>query len=378
MMCERTPIRQSTVREIQNKSNMKSPSDTTVYAPGLRKLSERNSCGNCGMIDKISNFVESVRLEEMERVRHPTATLGVWWMALRNHNREPSGEDRSTKGNHEPPVAAEARARADKLILDAERFKASISAPQGNVYGNPLFVNQQNLPGGDGMNMFTNSQCNSLLEGDDDFFHLTCHIEPGLRSKIESGQFVDLEKLLPRDRIPHMSRDDNRMEMVNRDGATYFVPATDKDGKINNVKKWDQAFRVYAAIYCKCNPSRSAEIWQYIYVIYTAASTFQWENVAWYDYTFRQLMAAKPYRSWAKIYNQFSNLAMRNPVNNSSLYPMVNTVKEDRDRKSMVIGETIVVGPLTGLATVLGRTAILRTDVLIVVLSIMEGIPVVN
>ena len=108
--------------------------------------------------------------------------------------------------------------------------------------------------------------------------------------------------------------------MVNKDGFTYFIPANDRDGnnKINGVCKWEQAFRVYAAIYCQENPLRSAEIWQYIYVINTVASTFQWDNVAWYDYTFRQLMAAKPNRSWAKIYNQFWNLAMRNPISSSS------------------------------------------------------------
>ena len=102
--------------------------------------------------------------------------------------------------------------------------------------------------------------------------------------------------------------------MVNRDGMTFFVPAGEKDNRINGIRKWEQAFRVYVAIYCKENPTRSAEIWQYIYVINTAAASFQWENVAWYDFTFQQLMATKPHRSWSKIYSQFWNLAMRNPI----------------------------------------------------------------
>ena len=129
---------------------------------------------------------------------------------------------------------------------------------------------------------------------------------------------MELEKLLPRNRFPHKLGEDNRMEMVNRDGMTFFVPATDKDCSITNVRRWDQAFRIYAAIYCKANPTRSAEIWQYVYTIHTAASSFSWENVAWYDYTFRQLMAVKPKCSWAKTYLQFWNLAMRNPINGQS------------------------------------------------------------
>ena len=152
------------------------------------------------------------------------------------------------------------------------------------------------------------------MDTDDDFFHLTCHIEPALRQKIEKGEFVDLEKLLPKDRFPHKMSDERQMEMVNRDGMTFFVPAGEKDNRINGIRKWEQAFRVYAAIYCKENPTQSAEIWQYIYVINTAAASFQWENVAWYDFTFRQLMATKPHRSWSKIYSQFWNLAMRNPI----------------------------------------------------------------
>ena len=34
---------------------------------------------------------------------------------------------------------------------------------------------------------------------DDDFFHLTCHIDSPLKNKIENGEFVDLDKLLPKD-----------------------------------------------------------------------------------------------------------------------------------------------------------------------------------
>ena len=31
---------------------------------------------------------------------------------------------------------------------------------------------------------------------DDDFFHITCHIDKALREKIERGDFVELEKLI--------------------------------------------------------------------------------------------------------------------------------------------------------------------------------------
>ena len=51
-----------------------------------------------------------------------------------------------------------------------------------------------------------------------------------------------------------------------------------------------------------------------MYVINLAASTYTWDNVANYDYTFRQLMEFNPKRSWAITYGQMWNLAMRNPI----------------------------------------------------------------
>ena len=94
------------------------------------------------------------------------------------------------------------------------------------------------------------------------------------------------------------------MEIVSRDGMAYFAPAQDKGSRINGLHRWEQAFRVYAAIYSQANPSRATEIWQYVHVINIAAGSYTWENVSFYDYTFRQLMSQKPKRSWAKTYTQ--------------------------------------------------------------------------
>ena len=51
--------------------------------------------------------------------------------------------------------------------------------------------------------MRDNSSCSRQVVGtglsDDDFFHLTCHIDQSLKKKIENGEFVDLDKLLPKD-----------------------------------------------------------------------------------------------------------------------------------------------------------------------------------
>ena len=150
----------------------------------------------------------------------------------------------------------------------------------------------------------------------DDFFHLTCHIDPTLIHKIEKGEFVELEKLLPKDRLGGKN-DEGRMEWVHREGGMFLVPAQ-RDNKIASFRRWEQAFRAYATIYCGAKPHRSKEIWQYITVINTAASSYTWENVYNYDITFRHLMAFNPQRSWAVTYNQMWNLSMKDLISKNS------------------------------------------------------------
>ena len=87
---------------------------------------------------------------------------------------------------------------------------------------------------------------------------------------------------------------------------------------MNWYRRWEQAFRVYAAVFSEINPSHSAEIWQYVHIINTAATTYSWENVAFYDVTFRQLMEKKPHRSLAKIYTQMCNIALTDHINRNN------------------------------------------------------------
>ena len=155
-----------------------------------------------------------------------------------------------------------------------------------------------------------------------EFFHLMCHVDLNLRAKIQKGEFVDLEKPLIRDRFKAFSESSSgqRIELVSRGGETFIIPAESNQSRITNVRCWEQAFRIYAAIYSQANPHQSSEIWQYVYVINSAAATYIWENVVNYDYTFRQLMACNPARSWANIYLQMWNLTMHDYIPRSQNY----------------------------------------------------------
>ena len=99
------------------------------------------------------------------------------------------------------------------MIIQAEKFCTSVNAPPGK------------------------DQTVEVLQGldiDDQFFHVTCHIDPGLKQKIEKGEFVDLEKLLPKSRKKMQS--EGKLDLVFKDGHSFFVP-TQNEGKINGIRK---------------------------------------------------------------------------------------------------------------------------------------------
>ena len=226
-------------------------------------------------VDKISNFVESMR---MESDRNDGATPGT--------SNEVQPDERYLG----------AQKRAERTILEAEKYKAIIAEPPGEM------VIAQNVVRNVGSGL-----------SDDDFFHLTCHVESGLLEKIEKGQFVELDKLIPKDKR-RLKSEDNHMEWIQSEGGTFLAPVSDRLSKINSFRCWEQAFRVYATIFCSANPHRSKEIWQYVSVISTVSNSYIWENVYEYDVTFRHLMAFNPSRSWAVTYNQMWNLCMKDHI----------------------------------------------------------------
>ena len=302
---DRTEIREVIpVKKINTKLTrekiIKSPSDTTIYVPALCRTPENLKKGENQMIDRISEFIEGIRMNENvvnedRRRSGPPQQRGDCIQrqpepSIAREEPQPSTSNEQRNEEYKEDIE-EARKRANYLVLEAEKYKAAMVNPAG---------------------ICNNDNSDSFKGGDDDFFHLTCHVDPNLRGKIEKGEFVELEKLLPKDR----RQTEGRLELINKDGMTYVVPA--KEAKISSIRRWEQAFRIYAAIYSAANPQRSAEIWQYVYIINSAAAAYHWDNVSYYDTTFRQLMAFNPQRSWAKIYTQMWNLALRDPINRST------------------------------------------------------------
>ena len=345
-----SPIKNQNANRNVNSLVTKSPSDTTVYAPALQRTPEHNfpviintnpaapvlettpHPPDLSMIDKISDFVQGVRDEQEKQMRTT------------------QGSAKKIEGRVDY-----ARDLAAKLVIEAEKYKAEVTKPKGRLFENVSVQGDNPQVVGEGVNrhFLGVGSVNPLDDGnqileDDDFFHVTCHVDKQLAEKIERGVFVDLEKLLLKDRFK--KKDDDRLEFVNRDGHTFLAPVQDREVKINGIRKWEQAFRVYAAIFCKANPARAAEIWQYVHTINTAAASYSWDNVAYYDYTFRQMMSQNTKRSWAKIFNQLWNLAMCNPIQRGNNVVSGNTysVNSSGTRYKSAAGSNTNVGSKKG------------------------------
>ena len=217
----------------QNKQNLrmpvKSPSDTMLYAPALNKIADRNSprialnfskegeqrVVPTDLIDKISEFVESIRIAN-KPVQQPQPST--------------SGKDK------ERDRMSMAWETVQKVVIQAEQFRAEVATPKGKQLNHVQHAT--NSP----MNLEArtkflgiNNEDGRVLD-DDEFFHITCHMDRLLTAKIEQGEYVDLEKLLLVKRFRYKS-DDDHLEFVKHEGQTFLAPVQEKEGRINGIRK---------------------------------------------------------------------------------------------------------------------------------------------
>ena len=211
----------------KSKAKIASNSNTTIYAPALNEI-------------PATNTTEGRSNGSVKRTPEGIAT-GIRQIRLQQQFDSPSGcsqdsdsdePDRRRKKTDDLPD--EEQSEADRAVLAAEKFKAAIAPPVKGMAPGTYFKDDLDI----------------------EFMHVACHIDANTRAKIQRGEFVDLERLLPKAnplKFHRESDEEKRMQMVSRDGMPYWVPA-EKENKIDCFKKWEQAFRVYASIYCQANP----------------------------------------------------------------------------------------------------------------------------
>lgn len=219
----------------------------------------------------------------------------------------------------------DARDRAEELVRQAELQKAEILRPTGEQQIPTLVSDRVSLmqvstytrptEAGGNLNHRVPERVSNDLSCDNDHYMLAAHVDPVTTIRIQRGEYIPIEKLIPRSDRGLSYMDENRLELVQREGHAYFVPAEDKNlTPINNFRQWERAFRVYAGIFSQANPHRAAEMYQFVSNIQAASNVYIWENVASYDRIFRRLMHDNPGRNWGLIYQQAWTLELRVPL----------------------------------------------------------------
>ena len=162
------------------------------------------------------------------------------------------------------------------------------------------------------MGLLTSVMSTSL---DEDYIVVGNHIDKSMRNKIANSEYVDFAKLIPRDRFIS-GEEDHCMEMVNRNGMSFWMPVADRGGMvISNFSKWEQAFCVFANVYTHFYPDKAGDLIQYNHIIHTAAQTFVWDNVYCYDREFHiHLSRHHPHRSWSIILQQAWSMYLKEKI----------------------------------------------------------------
>ena len=179
--------------------------------------------------------------------------------------------------------------KAEKIIREAEMSRARIHETPGKLK-QLLGADVNILPHLDPNNDFMH-----LAMVDETYQQVASHVDLGTQAKIIEGKYVDLTKLVPKDRV--MTNDDTRFEMRIKDGHSYWVPANNEGMAISNYSRWEQAFHVFSDIYMRAHPTRSVELVQYNHIIHLASQSYTWDNVYMYDKDFRLHLAKHPHRS---------------------------------------------------------------------------------
>ena len=126
------------------------------------------------------------------------------------------------------------------MIQQAEAAKAKIFDVTGKVTKDQMNENRNLL--------------HSVVV-DEEYAVLGVHIDEMLKRKIVAGKYIEFSRLIPKDQV--MLESDNRLEIVTRNGQTFFQPIAEREGiGISNIFRWDQVFRVYCNIYTEVHAHR--------------------------------------------------------------------------------------------------------------------------
>lgn len=297
---------------IKANGTVDSPSQSTVYTRGCKSPERPVITGSSDTDSQRSGHIDSEADTEefmnslQNSINHSTPIAD----RRQSKNRSPVGrkereddpdeirERRLAEQAETSRREAAVRDRADDVIRDIQRNKADLAKPTGEW--------QREL---------------ETILIDMRHFHLISHVDRKVRNQILEGDFtVEFKRLVPQSRSH--CKTDQRLQMVNKDGMSCFVPA-DRDNfkDITSYKQWEVAFKVFMGILVSKWGDRAQELLQYSHTIQNASLTYPWENVYNYDIAIREIMTDNPGRLWSRICHHTWHLELGEPTNKVGFQP---------------------------------------------------------
>ena len=245
--------------KVKRSITVKSPSDTTIYSPALKKKRLNKTICSPEYIEsvinpskvvdaeKIGDMVSQLRLKNYPADKPAIPTR----MATPQAATAPKQTTMSREQMDQITQQSRARQIAERAILESEKFRASVLAPSGEQISTTVDNDFVGAPPVD---------YNFNNDNPKNFCQVSNHVDTGTEIKIAKGGFIEVAKLAPPKGIkPEES--DRKLELTSKDGRSFWLPFQEKDTqKINNFRQWESCFKVYAVIYTKYNPHCAAEI----------------------------------------------------------------------------------------------------------------------
>ena len=260
-----------------------STSEVTIYKRAVRQIAPQ-------IEDQITDFISEIRGQDVQDTSEPSRKVSSSSEELMDTSdespnnfqsfvahRQPNFDDQDQEMEVEKSVEEMTRER----ILDAEKNK-------------PVMYE---VPGKSNIVLSDNT-----LAMDNDYQMIDAHVDETMRKRILSFEFIDFLKLLAKNRT---REEDQRLEIVNRNGMTFLSPVSERETtQINSYVRWELAFRVYSSVFAKHYPNKATELLQYNHTIHTASLSYIWDNVYNYDKEFRHHISRYLNRVWNVILQQ--------------------------------------------------------------------------
>ena len=280
-------------------TNGDSSSEITVYKMAVRISGEQEKNK-----DKIEKFINNIRIENANGESCNISTSSEEFMDTSEESEVNQIHEYIAGSSAVPRKSADLGCsmeprktpedHAAEIIKEAEKSKARM----------------YKVPGRSAL---------SISQIDEDYQMVDAHIDEVTRRKIQSLEYVDLRKLLPKQKMGIGREEDQHMEIVSRNGFTYLSPISEREAaNINSYGKWEQAFRIYSNVLTSKMPGKSTELLQYGHTIHTAAMSYHWDNVYSYDKEFRQHIGHHLSRTWSVILQQAWTMLLKDRIRNNS------------------------------------------------------------